>query len=438
MACQPTNHGRGVTGVVAALLIEILAVAACTVTPADVAPMPATGRQKLDDLMASFERSSTNVEFSPKVVTAFKAFDQKNLIPTSIYGDSSIWNDIHDSTRMLSVTGTIRNNHYDVAPDTAIPVELGASLRRVRLERLSRRHFRWTSTVEQTLGSFTVQDLVRGIQAAFREAAGMTGAELREASLSRYPHAAAVLGRWLSLDSIVTKRDSLKTHVRLVVGIHMDRLASIYPSYAASLRMIAEAAQFHCVATDGSGAEWARVVLGGGRFTMEIATTRAGHLAPLTGPPRPMPDTLRLNSAVSTKISLFSVGVHDLITRFTLLDAPHVLGWRFQFQQEPKWDFPLMLEHLVSASLSQPFTGPGGLSEAWVADSTGGAALYRQLITFEVEESAIVRWLGGASAQMYGAFSDSSTVEENAFYASFLSAAREDLRTAALVGDRAR
>jgi hypothetical protein len=121
-----------------------------------------------------------------------------------------------------------------------------------------------------------------------------------------------------------------------------------------------------------------------------------------------------------------------------LLDAPHVLGWRFQFQQEPRWDFPLMLEHLVSASLAQPFTGPGGLSEAWVADSTGGAALYRQRITFEVEESAIVRWLGGASAQMYGAFSDSSTAEENAFYASFLSAAREDLRTAALVGNRAR
>ena len=341
MAFQPTNHGRGVVRVVTALLVEILAVVACTVTPADVAPMPATGRQKLDDLMASFERSSTNVEFSPKVLTAFKAFDQKNLIPSTIYGDSTIWNDIRDGTRTLSVTGTIRNNHYYIAPDTAIPVELGASLRRVRLERLSRRHFRWTSTVEQTLGSFTVQDLVRGIQAAFRDAAGMTGAELREASLSRYPHAAAVLGRWLSLDSIVTRQDSLKTHVRLVVGIHINQLASIYPSYAASLRMIAEAAQFHCVARDSSGAEWARVVLGGGRFAMEIATTRAGHLAPLTGPPRPMPDTLRLNSAVSTKISLFSVGVHDLITRFTLLDAPHVAGWRFQFQQEPKWDLPL-------------------------------------------------------------------------------------------------
>jgi hypothetical protein len=335
--------------------------------------------------------------------------------------------------RTFSATGTFRNSGYNIEPASSRPTELGASLRQVRLRRYSRQHFEWISTVEQTLGSITVAEVMRAMRALFTDAAEMTGPALRRASLDHYPRTGAVLGRWLSLDSIATRRDSTRTRVRLVIGIHIDRLAAMYPGYAAALRPMV-GARFHCVAIDDAAAEWARVDLLQHRFSLEIATTRSGHLAPLTGAVRPMPDSLRLHSDIATKISFFTVGVHDLWTRFTLLDNPHVLGWRFQFQSEPKWDFPLGLEHLVTAALAQPFTGPGGKYEVLVTDSVGVGARFQQEIVFDVQESPIVRWLGGASSQLYGAFSDSATVQENAFYASVVSAARGDVNAS---GNRA-
>jgi hypothetical protein len=297
------------------------------------------------------------------------------------------------------------------------------------LQRTSRQQYRWTAIVQQALGSVEVEDIDRVVRTVLGEAAQMTGAAFRAAEASRYPRASAVLSRWFSLDSLTTSRDALRTRVRLVVGVHLAQLASTYPHYATALRTTAEPTRIHAVATDDYNAEWLRVDFGDGRFAMEIAATPAGHLAPLSGPQRPLPDSLILRMDYSTKMSsLFSIGVRDLVSHVALLDRQHVYGARLVFTQEPQWDFPLALDRLVTTTLARPFADSGARYDILVTDTAGARTEFQQSYAFNVEESLILRWLDRVNAQHNNAFSDSATAEMNAYFASLLAALRADVR----------
>lgn len=391
-------------------------------------PTPAIVRQKVDDALASFQLSSTNVRLSPKVATAFSTLDQTMLVPSYIYGDTSKWTASGPDTRSLTIDATFRDGRYDVVPDSAAPVDLGASRRIVRLQRFGRQQFRWTTFVEQTLGSLTVEDLDRAIRTVLGQAAQMTSGAFRAAEALRYPRAAAVLSRLLSFDSLVTRRDSLRTRIRLVVGVHLARLASAYPHYATALGTTAEPTRIHAVATDDRGAEWLRLDFGGDRFALDIAATPAGRVAPLGGPLRPLPDSLILHIDYSTKMSMFSFGVRDLVSHVTLFDRAQVYGARLVFTREPTWDFPLALDRLVTSPLARPFADSGIRYELLVTDSVGRQTEFQQRYELDVEESPILRWLNRVSAHLNTAFSDSATTELNAYFASFLAATRADIR----------
>ena len=265
-----SNRADSLAHAVAAAIVLVASVAAC------VGPTPDAARQKVDDALASFEHSSTNVRLSPKVAAAFKSLDQTMLVPSYIYSDSSKWTAFGPDTRTLVVHAAFRDGRYEAVADSAAPVDLGASRRIVRLQRTSRQQYRWTAFVEQALGSVTVEDIDRVVRTILGEAAQMTGAALRAAEASRYPRASAVLSRLLSLDSLTTTRDALRTRIRLVVGVHLARIASTYPHYATALRTTAEPTRIHSVATDDHNAEWLRVDFADGRFAMEIAATIRG------------------------------------------------------------------------------------------------------------------------------------------------------------------
>ncbi len=417
------NRAGSLAHAVAAAVVLVASVAKC------LGPTPDAARQKVDDALASFELSSTNVWLSPKVAAAFKSLDQSMLVPSAIYADSSKWTAFGPDTRTLAVHGAFRDGRYEAEADSTAPVDLGASRRIVRLQRTSRQQYRWTAIVEQALGSVAVEDIERVVRTILGEAAQMTGAAIRAAEASRYPRASAVLSRLFSLDSLTTKREALRTRVRMVVGVHLARLAATYPHYATALRTTAEPTQVHSVATDDRNAEWLRVDFADGRFAMEIAATPAGHLAPLNGPPRAVPDSLILRMDYSTKMSsLFSVGVRGLVSRVALLDRPHIYGARLVFTQEPQWDFPLALDRLVTTTLARPFADSGGRYEILVTDTAGAQTEFQQSYAFNVEESPILRWLDRVNEQFNNAFSDSATADANAYFASLLAATRADIR----------
>ena len=126
--------------------------------------------------------------------------------------------------------------------------------------------------------------------------------------------------------------------------------------------------------------------------------------------------------------SLFSVGVRDLVSHVALLDRPHVYGARLVFTQQPEWDFPLALDRLVTTPLARPFADSGARYEILVTDTAGAQTEFQQSYAFNVEESPILRWLDRVNEQFNNAFSDSATAEANAYFASFLAAARADVR----------
>src|SRR5215469_8312556 len=78
-------------------------IAGCT------APTQAADRQKVDDALASFELSSTNVRLSPKVYAAFRALDEAMLVPSHIFGDTSKWTGSSPDTRTLTIGATFRD-----------------------------------------------------------------------------------------------------------------------------------------------------------------------------------------------------------------------------------------------------------------------------------------------------------------------------------------
>ncbi len=418
------------------VLLASMMAAACTLAPAAVGPTPAEGGRKLDEFLASIERTYTDVAFSPAVVAASEKLDRSTLVPSGVYADSSTWTGGEAQARRFTVTGRFLGDHYVVMPDTAAPVELGASRRDIRLERLTRRDFRWTTLIEQNLGSIATTDLDRAVTAILAGAASTPGRTIRAATHTRYPRAGVVLGRLVSLDSVDTRQmRRVPTRIRLVMGLHVDRLAVAYPAYAQALSRVVTPTRIHCVVTDADNVVWARIDFDGARLSMDVAATRDGHFAPLIGAARPMPDSLVLHANVSTKVFMFSLGAREISSRIQLLRAEHRRVWRFTLRDEPTWDFPLALDRLVKSSLARPFADSGARYEIVVSDTVGPQTTLQRRGELTVQESPIVRSIAGFASAITATFSGDALSEENAFFASVLAAIRADVQRQSTKGE---
>ncbi len=429
MRPMPVQRRRNVRIAGRLVILASMTAAACTLAPAALGPTPAEGGRKLDDFLASIQRTFTDVEFSPAVIATSEKLDRSTLVPSAVYTDSSMWTGSEAQARRFTLTGRFLGDHYVVMPDTAAPVELGASRRDIRLEGLTRRDFRWTTSIEQNLGPIATTDLDRAVTAIFAGAASTPGRTLRAATQTRYARAGAVLGQLVSLESVDTRQmRGMPTRLRLVMGLHVDRLAVPYPAYANALSRVLAPIHIHCVVTDADNAEWGRIDFDGARLSMDIAATRDGHLAPLVGAARPMPDSLVLHADVSTKVFMFSVGARDLPSQIEVLHADHARGWRFTFRRQPTWDFPLALDQLVKSSLARPFADGGARYEIVVSDTVGPQTILQRRGVLIVEESPIVSSLAELASAVTASFSGDALTQENAFFASVLAAIRADVR----------
>jgi hypothetical protein len=157
----------------------------------------------------------------------------------------------------------------------------------------------------------------------------------------------------------------------------------------------------------------------------------AGRLTSLHGPPRPWPDTLRLLSNVSLKVKLFTVGVHDMASDFVITNRGRERSWTILSQREPKWDLPFITERLLRAPLRRPFEGQGALLRFAVRDTAGGQTILSRHTRLEVQESAIMRFLGGLAAHALGDLDDRVEQEEDRFLRDGFLALGADLRALA-------
>ena len=242
-----------------------------------------------------------------------------------------------------------------------------------------------------------------------------------------------MLGELFSLDTVrVTPLADRSSAVLVRFRMQPERLKSTRPNFAKYLDKYVAPARYRLRLQDGRGATWLDAAASNNVFTVSYRV-RANELLALTGVARPLPDSLQVAVDFSAKFMIFRVGVSRLVGDFTFVRTDAERGWMMRFRREPDWHFPLAVNHLIRTSLRHPFEGDGMTLRVSIRDGASSQSLLSREARLGVQESAIVRWLGGLGNSAMSDFAGRAEAEENRYVFEVLSALRGDF-VAALGG----
>ncbi len=416
-----------------ALAAVALVATGCRGSAAAFGPTPTAAAATADRFLAAFAVRFTNVTRTPKFYEARSKLARSALTPSRLFGDTSLWTATGPTGRTLAVQGSFAGNRYtlDARPNPAPPTRVGDTRHVMHLERLGDGQYEWTTAVDLAAGEVTGDQLGALLVGVLATAAGRGDDALRAETHAAFPRGAAALGRLFSIDSVhgVPGADGASL-VTLAVSLHPDRLRATYPAFAAYVEKYVQPSRYKFVLRDRSGARWFDAAARDNRLTVRLRTV-GGRLAPMDGALRAMPADLVLTAEMFVKISVFTVGVSDLRADFTMIRTPHERGWNLHFHDDPDWHLPLAAARLLRSPLGRPFEGAGSVLRITVRDSAGAQTLLTRRVRVPVQESAIVRWLGGLGGSAAGDFAGKSEAEENRFQADAFNALREDIRSSA-------
>jgi hypothetical protein len=319
--------------------------------------------------------------------------------------------------RLLYVSGTATSGRYRLEPRPALtpPTRPGDTRHTIALESLTPSVYRWDTNVELAIGGISAQEVSVLLSTLFCAAEGKTERELRDDYRAAFPRATAAFGRGFSIDSLrVTPSAGGATSVVLTGGFHPELMRGAYPAFAGYLDKYLGPAKYHFALADRSGA--ALLDVEGHDRSMTIRyRVRQGQLVSLLGAPRPWGDSLVLTSDISLKVKVFTVGFHKLITDVVISDVGHDRGWTIIAQHEPSWDLPMLTERLLRAPLHRPFEGAGSMFRVAVRDSAGMQSVFARRTRLDVQESAIMRFVGSLASHAVGDLNEKVEIEEDRF-----------------------
>jgi hypothetical protein len=335
--------------------------------------------------------------------------------------------------RALLVQGTPEAGRYEFASRSTVtrPARLGESRHIITLARLSSDEYVWDTNVDFGLGEITPAEV--GSFASALLASGERGSdtELRANYRAAAPRAMAVAGMLFSLDSMhATPFSDGTSDVRLTFGLHTDGLKARFPAFADYIAKYANPAHYRVSMTDRSGAIWFDVEGADRRFSVHYRTAQ-GRLAPLYGAPRVRPDTMELHLDFTTKLKMFTVGMHNLVTDFIITDTPHERAWTFVARREPDWSLPLITVHLIRTPLRRPFEGTGVIFHLGVRDSAESETVLERRAHATVQESTILRFLNSLGSGAMSDLADRTEREEEEFLRELFIALQADTRSLA-------
>ncbi len=414
-----------------------MSLAACHDTPQAFAPGVIAARTNADSFFLALEQRFTAVQRSPRFAAARTLLIRDALAPSRVFNDTIAWNgaaaggDPPPNVRTLTVRGSFANNgHYVLAEDAAatLPARFGETLQVVRLEHITKGQYEWTTRAVGAVGSLTGDDLARVLSALISASATRAEPALRTDYRTAFPRTTQTVGRLLNLDTLRTEPlGDGTTVVTLVTSFHPERIAAAFPAYAKYIKKYVMPSRFAMVVTDHSNDRWIDLRGALGTVTVTVRATRDGHLAPLAGPPRAMPDSLRLTSEFFAKVAIFTVGLTDLVADCTAIHEPHERGWNLAFRHEPHWHLPLAMAHFMRGAMREPFEGTGAGLRYTLKDSAGAQTLLFRDGHIAIKESTVMKWLGGLGNSAVGEFAQLSEAEENRFDAEAFGALRADI-----------
>jgi hypothetical protein len=413
-------------------LAASITLSACSDTLRPLGATPAAAEANANGLFEAFSVRFSPTELSPKYDVVRVKLAQAALVPSRVFGDTSVWGiQTSPSIRTIRIAGGAGPGgkyHLEIEPTLPPATKPGDSRHTVLLEQLSNNEYRWDTDVALGIGSISAEGMSVLISALLKSPEGRVEADLRNNYRAAFPHATAAFGHGFSLDSLHVAPGALgTTAVVATVSFHPDLMKPAYPNLAGYVDKYLGPAKYHFLVTDKAGVALFDAVGGNRAFTVRYRLQK-GELTSLFGPPRPWSDTLQLTSDVSLKVKIFRVGVHSMLTDFIITNTGHTRAWTIVAQHEPKWDLPFITERLLRTPLRRPFEGAGTMFRLEVHDSAGMQTIFSRRTRLEVQESAIMKFIGSLVSHALGDLDSRVEAEEDRFLHDGFVAMQEDLR----------
>jgi hypothetical protein len=388
-------------------------------------------RASVDQLFGALGARHADVVRNSKYAYARLQIAKGALVPSKVFADTSVWTGSSGAVRLLETHGTFVDGKYSLASRAGVPVPRSPADGRhaITLSRLSDNEFRWDTTVDFAIGSIRPAEVAAVLARLSAAAEGKSERDARADLAAAAPRTAGAMGQLFSLDSLrPTQLEDGSTAVTLVIGLHSDRLRMRYPAFGDYVRRYLDPLRYRVVVVDRSGVPYFEATAQDRQMTMRLRTF-GGQLVSLTGPIRPLPDTLAVHMDFKARVKRLGVGFHDL--RMELVHVRHgdtENSWVVTARREPQWDFPLAMARLIRAPLRRPFAGEGSLFRLGVrGDGSGQTVIVRQ-VRLIVQESAILRFLNSLSGAAFSEFEDRVDREENAWLRELFAGMRADAR----------
>ncbi|MGQ0648494.1 MAG: hypothetical protein ACT4P7_13090 [Gemmatimonadaceae bacterium] len=394
-------------------------------------PTPVEARRNADNAFNAFGFRFTNVQRDPKFATARARMGRYALTPARLFRDSTIWT-VHnapDSSQALYVDATFENGRYFFASRASAPYprRLGDERHYLRLRKINADDYEWITIVDHGVGPVTATQAASALGMFVTSFEGRREGELLADVRTTFRRTARHLGQLFRIDSArTTALADGSTALVLGVSFHPDTLRRNYPAFAAYVDKYVMPSRYRMQLADGAGSRYMDVSGRDGAFVIRLRS-RNGHLAALSGTPRPMPDSLQLRMDFSAKFKIFRVGFRNLIGDFAIERGDRDRAFMMRFRREPDWQLPLAIGHLIRTPLRKPFEGRGSELRLSVRDDLGSQTMSLRHVRTVVNESAIMRWLGNLGGTAFGDFEGQSEIEENRFLAGMFEALRRDV-----------
>ncbi|HEY4219578.1 MAG TPA: hypothetical protein VGM67_20725 [Gemmatimonadaceae bacterium] len=430
---------RSVTAFAVAAAALAASTSACSDSLPSLGPTPALAESNASQLFDAFRARFNQPQFSPGYEAARKKLAKSALVPSGIFDDDATWSAKPSAAlRELYAGGTTVDGHYfiEMRPSLTVPAHPGDSRHFVSLERLAPSVYRWDTRVDMSVGDVSAADVSGLVSALLAAPEGRTDREVRDNYRAAVPRAMAAFGRGLAIDSLhVVPSAGGFTSVVVTIGFHPELMRPTYPALTSYVDKYLGPAKYHLAFADRAGTELFDVVGRDRQATLRYRL-QGGKLTSLFGPPRAWPDTVQLTADLSLKVKLFTVGFHSLLTDFVITNAGHDRGWAVVAQHEPKWDLPFVAERLIRTPLRRPFEDGGAVFRVSVRDSVGEQSIFSRRTRLDVQESTIMRFLGGLGSHALGDIDASVVSDEARYWRDGFTALEADMRAVPHRGER--
>jgi hypothetical protein len=428
---QPDRSTRLASGLRQfAPILLLFGALSCSETVRVVSQGPTEPSTKLEELTDAVAARFTRPERSSRFEQTRRRMVSGALHPSRVFSDTSLWGaETSPTFRTITAKGALTDRGYlfDVVEHAPITT-IGDTRHVITLRRLGDGEYQWGTGVDFAIGSITAADVGGMMSRLFTAGVGHDATAGRAASVAAFPRSAAVLSKLFTIDSLTTRPGPQGTiAVTLALGFHTERLAATSPHFAEYLAKYVEGSRYRFLVTDRTGAPYFEAVGAAKKLTITYRID-GDHLVSSNGPPRTMPDSLRMVSDLTVRVKMFDAGWKNLVTDFTIDRTSRSRSWRFVAHKEPDWDLPLATAHLIRSSLRRPFEGAGATLELAVIDSAGGQTILARRARLEVKESAIMRFLSSLISRVFDDLDTAVEREEAAYIRELMQAFQQDSR----------